>query len=245
MSTQVETKELIPLSSKNLIEEAVKFLGDIQEIKIENDQQYNNALELCKSIKSKANGLEKDRKVIVAPLNQDVKTINAEYKSVTLKLDNAERRIKSAASVYWSEKERKRLEEQRKRDAEAEEQKRKAEEAARKEMEKEQSYREQGRDDMADKAAARAETHIDRATNTVALEVEKMKVSGVHYRTDYEVQVLDKRAAVNDLMASNNFSEHVIIDVKAIAKVAKAFKGKLNIDGLKIIEKKTPVVRGS
>lgn len=236
--------ELIPLDKRELIDSALEFFGNIEEIKVSNEQEYENSLELCKIIKGKANELLATRKALVKPKKDEAKEIEAEFNDPINKLANAESKIKSAASIYYTEKERKRLLEVRKRQAVVDEKNRLEAERAEREQKKADEYREQGKEELADKAEARAEDHADQAINTVAAEVEETKISGVHFRTDYEVKVVDKLKAVNACMASPQFQNHVHIDTKALERVAKAFEGNLNLDGIEVIEKKTPVVRG-
>jgi DNA repair exonuclease SbcCD ATPase subunit len=243
METATVGTELIPRTSIELMEAALEYLNSIREIIIKTQPEYEEAASVCKQIKGHINTLEKNRKELVEPYNKKVKAINDKYKEVTTKLQNGDGHIRQAMSAYYQEQERKRQEEQRKLQAEADEKRRKAEEAARKEAEKVEQYRQEGREEMAQKAEARMETAVEVATTTVAPEVEQKKVSGISYRTEYECHVKDHKAAVLFCIDSPNFVGTVLIDIKAIERAAKAFKGKLSIPGIEIIEKKIPIVR--
>lgn len=234
---------LIPQSSLVLMENALKYLESIKLITIKTEQEYENSASACKEVKAHINSLEKDRKALVNPYNKKVKAINEHYKTVTTKLTNGERQFKGAMSVWYQEDQRKKQEERRKRDAAAEEVRRKAEETARKEAEKAVRYRIEGRNKMAAEAEARMETAVLVSVDTVASEVEEKNVSGISYRTDYVCEVEDLKAAVNYCLDNPMFKAHVILDIKALERVAKAAKGNLGIPGIKVIEKKTPVVR--
>lgn len=239
-----EVKSIVTTEVRALMNQALEFVGTIVEVKPKTDAEYQNAVELCRVCKKHINDLESARKDQVKPLNDEVKAINGEYSTVTTRLLNGETVLKRAMSVYAQEQERKRIEEQRKRDAEAAEARRKAEEAARKEAEKAEAYRQQGRDDMAEKADARVEAHIDRAVNTVAVEVESTaKAAGASYRKDYVFTIVDKRAAILHCIDNPMFADHVALDVKALEKIAKASKGKLVIPGITVRETLTPIVR--
>lgn len=246
METNMETNvgmELIPRASLDLMEAALTYLDTIEEVKIRNHHEYEEAAGICKQIKTHINTLEKSRKELVDPYNKKVSAINAKYKDVTNALQNGDGHIRRAMSTFYQEQERKRQEEQRKRDAEAAELRRKAEEKARLEAEKAEQYRQQGREEMAEKAEARMETQIEIATTVVAPEVEQKKVSGISYRTEYEARINDKKAAVLFCIENPSFIDTVTIDIKAIERAAKAFKGNLAIPGMEIIEKKIPIVR--
>lgn len=240
MEAPKKMTELIPQSSIELMKTALHFLDTMQKVNIRTQDEYENAVGICKQIKSHINSLEKDRRSLVAPYNKKVTAINGKYKDVTSKLKNGDEHIRLAMREYHQEQVLKRQEEQRKREAEAAEIRRKAEKKARLEAEKAAKYREMGREEMAEKAEARVETAVEVAQTTVAPEVEEKKVSGVSYRTKYECVVEDKKTAIHFLVDNPMFIDHVIVDTKAIERAAQAFKGKLEIPGLKINITKIP-----
>ncbi len=234
---------LIPQSNATKMKEALTYLDSIKLVTIATEQENENVGAACKEVKKLYNDLEKDRKALVDPENKRVKAINEHYKTVTSKLQNGERQFKNAMSIFFQAQERKRLEDQRKLEAEAEEIRRKAEEAARKEAEKVEKYREAGREKMAQEAEARMETAVEIVTETVAPEVEQKKVAGISFRTDYICEIENMRAAVDYCLDNPMFRNHVFLDIKALERVAKAAKGELGIPGIKVITKKTPIVR--
>lgn len=241
---EVQTGLVIPEQTQKLMAEAVDYLGSITEIVVKNQGQYDNAVGLCKQIKSYSKKLDEERDGMVRPLNQQVKEVNATFKAITEKLDNGEKRIKSAMGIYFQEQERQRIEAQRKLEAEAEAKRRAAEEKAAEERRKAEEYAAQGRQEMADKAASRAEAQEDRAVNTVAQVIEAPKTEGVAFRTKYTARITDARKVVEYCMVTNPQCVHmIIIDLKVAEKMIEGTKGAMRIPGIEYTETRIPIVR--
>ena len=238
-------KQLIPVESRNLMEEALEYLGSIKEITISNDIEYEATLEVCKSVKKKFNLLEGERKKLVAPLNEQVKEINNEFKVVTTKLTSFESTSKQAAGVYYNKQEMLRLEQQRKLEAQAAEERRKAEEKARLESEKVAKYEAEGRQKLADEARAREEAAQAKATQTVAPVIETKKSSGTSFRKVWKIREantdLDK--AVKYCANEEQFKGFLIIDYKKLEKLCNATKGMMKVPGIEYYEDTISVVR--
>ena len=242
METAVK-KELIPLEARLLIDNALEYIGTITEITVREQAEYDNAVNLCKQIKVLSKRLDEERDGIVRPLNSQVKDVNAEFKTVTDKLDNGERRIKSAMSIWFQEQERKRIEAQRIAQAEADKVARIAAEKAAAERRKQEEYEAQGRQDMADKAAARAELQEDRAINTVAQVIETPKTAGVSFRSKFICSIENKRDVVEHCIKNPHLEHLVMINIKEIEKLADSTKGAMRIPGVSYVETKTPIIR--
>lgn len=229
--------ELIPVETKEKLEQALEFFHSLKEVKFENDEQYKKGLELVKSVKKYIKEIDDDRKSLVKPFNEKVSEINGECNGVINKLKNAENVIKNGMGKYFREEEIKRIEAQRKLEAEAEKKRHQEAERARKEGEKAEAYREQGRDEMADKAEARAETAATIASTIVSPVVENSaKAKGTSFRTVYKVRVDDLTVAADFCLSNQLLVQYVQLDVKGIERLANAQKGKLEIPGIKIIE---------
>ena len=231
------TTSLIPVETQNKLDQALEFFNSLREIKFTNQQEYERGTEKLSEIKGIINGIESDRKELVKPFNQKVKVINNAVKDVREKLENAEKVIKRGMSDYYIAEQRRQQEEQRRLEAEAEERRRREEEKARKEQEKADAYREQGRDEMADKAEARAQTSQEIADTLVAPVVEnKAKQSGTSFTTVYRVEVTDSQKAISALTSNPLLAKYVTIDVKGVERLVAAQKGELSIDGIRIIK---------
>lgn len=228
---------LIPKDTQEKIEKALEFFHSLKEIKFSNDQEYSNGVELCKSVKVHIKTIDDDRKILVKPFNDKVSEINGECNGVIRKLQNAESVIKKGMGSYWQEKDRKRLEDQRKLEAAAEERRRQEAEKARKEAEKAAAYREQGREEMADKAEARAETaQTIASTVTAPIVTNSAKVAGSTFKTVYKAEVTDKKAAIQHMMMNDVLVAYLEIDIKGLERLINAQKGKIEIEGIKVIE---------
>lgn len=228
---------LIPVETKEKIEKALEFFNSLKSVSFNNDQEYENGVELCKSIKQHINTIDSDRKELVKPLNDQVGEINGECNGVIKKLQNAESVIKRGMGDYYAEKERRRIEDQRRLEAEAEERRRQEEEKARKEQQKAEAYREQGREEMAQKAEARAETAASIASTVTAPIVENTaKVNGTSFKKVYKATITNAKDAVQACLMNDILFQYVSIDLKGIEKLAGTQKGMLNIPGIFIKE---------
>lgn len=236
MSSEVHETSLIPVETKNKLTKALEFFHSLKEVKFTNEEEYNNGVELCRSVKSHINQIDSDRKELVKPFNDKVGIINGECNGIIAKLKNAETVIKKGMGDYFQAKERKRIEDQRKLEAEAEEKRRKEAEKARAEAEKAEAYREQGREEMADKAEARAETAASTASTLVApIVTNSAKVSGTSFKTVYKAEVMDAVTAAQSCLSNDMLKQYVSVDIKGIEKLANAMKGNLKVDGIRIV----------
>ena len=237
--------QLIPFEKKERLEKALEWCESLREITIDNQEQYDNAVDLCKQVKTGINSLESDRKELVKPYKDKTSKIDAEYREVRTDLQNAEKVIKDGMNKFWRQQEMKRIEEQKKREAEAEKERKKAEEKAEAERLKAEAYREQGREDMAAKAEARAETAETVSSSIAPVAVENTaKTSGVSYRTVYKVTVINHSRAIEALAKNEMFHQFLEVDVKGLEKMVNSSKGKLKLpEGLLVTEETISSVR--
>ena len=239
-----EQNSLIPVESMQLMAQALDFFGTITSVTITNDAENENISALNKKVKGYIKDLEADRKVIVGPYNDKVSSINSEYKTVREKLENAGKKIDSALGIYYQEKLRIAAAAQARVDAEAAEIRRKAEEAALKELEKAQTYEAEGRQELADKAQARAEEKITVAQTAVAPVVQAPpKIQGQSFRTDYIVEILNKETAVKAMIGNPVYAAMISIDIVKLQALAKTLNGKLGIPCVQVTTKQTPITR--
>lgn len=249
MATETTTTtELIPVEKQQSIENASKmimeFLKGAKQIKITSQDEYDNSVEICKKIMAKIKELESDRVELVKPIKDQATKIDQRYREVRCVLENGESVFKSAMKVWFAEQERKRIEEQRKLEAEAEAKRKAEEERALKELQKAEEYRAQGREAMAEKAEARAETSINVAQSTVAQVVtNSAKVAGVGFRKVIKARIINEAKA--KLSCCNNpvLSSYVTLDIKGLERLATAQKGNLQIDGIEFFEDFSTAVR--
>lgn len=244
--TNVHEKQLIPADAREQLDNALTQWGNVSEITVSNDQEYEYAIEVCRQVKTCVSDLENKRKELVKPYKDPAAKIDAAYKAVRVPLENGERQLKAAAARYHREQEQKRIEAQRRAEAEAEEKRRKEEERARREREKAAQYAEQGREDLAEKAQARADVHEDRADTIVseAPAMQTAKPKGVSYRKVYKVsKITDKRKAAEFCLRNPLLADLVEINATALERLMNGAKRKIEIPGLTVIEDYSTAVR--
>ena len=101
----------IPADVAVRVNEEIKALIAGAKIdRVENEEQANLALQICKECKVFGAGLETMRKDMVSPFTEKVKNINAFFKSGTTITDRIEDNVKSVIRVYQNEIEKKRIE---------------------------------------------------------------------------------------------------------------------------------------
>jgi hypothetical protein len=244
METTLETTALIPQESRDKLNEALTFFESLRSIKVSSQSEYDKALELEKQVKTKINELEKDRKVLVEPDTKRIDNINAEYRAVRLKLENAEKVIKRGRTDFFEEQERKRIEMQRKAEAEAAEVRRKAEEKAEAERKKAEEYARQGKEEMAAKAFARADSAQVKAEQTVApIVAPTYKGQGASFKDDWVVEVKSTTEAITGCLANPVLQQFVSLDVAGLQKLTRSMKGNITIPGCTIRATKVPITR--
>jgi len=144
-------------------------------------------------------------------------------------LEEAETQIKAKMSVYIMEQEEKAKKEQ--------EALRKAqEEEALKQLAEAEKLKAEGKD-----LEAQIQEEMAYAIDEVKTVVEPtiQKQEGISYMTDYSIEIVD----ANKVPTYINGIEIRPIDIQAIKKLAKASKGKIEIEGIKILERKIMKVR--
>lgn len=228
---------LIPTELKEKIEEAMIFFFSLREISFSNDEEYENGTEKCRQAKDFINIIEKRRKELILPFEKEIEKINNPCLDVVKKLKTSECVMKEGMAEYFKQKERSRLESQLKLEAEANERRRQETEKVRKETEKANAYREQGRNEMADKAEARAATAAIMVHSIVPAIVENgARTKGTTFTKKWEVNIFDLKKAVRFCIDNDILSRYVTLDMRGLQKLVNAQKGQILIDGIKIIE---------
>lgn len=217
-------------SELTIIENEQKsILDQIQEITINNEEDNIKAGNFLKQIKPVIKNIKEYWKPLKESASKAHKDLCNREKCMLEPLEQAEIQIKAKMSVYITEQEEKaRREQEALRKAQQEEALRQLAEAEKlkaegKEMEA------QIQEEMA--------YAIDEVKTVVEPTIQKQE--GISYMTDYEIVVVDN----NKVPTYVNGFEIRPIDVQAIKKLAKASKGQIQIEGIKILEKKVMKVR--
>lgn len=205
------------------------LLEQIKEITIDNEEDNINAGTFLKQIKP----IIKNIKEYWKPLKESAKKAHsdlcAKEKEMLMPLEEAETQIKAKMTVYIMEQEEKAKKEQ--------EALRKAqEEEALKQLAEAEKLKAQGKE-----LEAQIQEEMAYAIDEVKTVVEPtiQKQEGISYMADYSIVVID----ANKVPAYMNGIEIRPIDIQAIKKLAKASKGKIEIEGIKILERKIMKVR--
>ena len=213
-----------------VIQNEQKFILDqIQEITINNDEDNIKAGNFLKQIKPAIKNIKDYWK----PLKESAKKAHTDLcnreKEMLEPLELAEMKIKAKMSVYITEQEEKaRREQETLRKAQEEEALRQLAEA--------EKLKAEGKELEAQMQEEMAYA-IDEVKTVVTPTIQKQE--GISYMTDYEILIVD----ANKVPTYINGIEIRPIDIQAIKKLAKASKGQIQIDGIKILEKKVMKVR--
>jgi len=99
MKTEIE-KPRLPREVNALIGTMHKFIVSTNVIEIQDVDQRTSALELTKTVKNYAKDLEAARTILVKPLNDKVKDINAYFKTKSVPLLEIEQSLKTAILTF-------------------------------------------------------------------------------------------------------------------------------------------------
>lgn len=219
----------IAFAHDELATEAVNSTSLVLEqayaIKIKNDQDFADAGDFLRDLKTRAAEIDDLRKTMTKPLDEAKQRIMDFFRPATKRLQDAEIAVKSAISGYTQEQKRRRLEEQAR-----------AEEALRKERERLQAeaekLRAKGRDELAEAKQQTAEM----LTGVVIPAAPDPAATGVITRTVWRaevIEIIDLCRAVADGRASTNFIQP---NMTALDAWARAVKATFDVPGCRAVE---------
>ena len=135
---------------------------------INTEEEYNNAAVVIKSIKDHKKSVEEQKSIVVPPLFKTYKDTLAPFSLVLDNIEDKVTAIESAGRIFRKKIEAEAAEKQRLLDVAAAQERKKAEDKAEAERIKADAYRNEGREDMAVKADARADKAEEKADSVVA-----------------------------------------------------------------------------
>lgn len=217
----VATVELPKAANKEM--EIKQEVGQVElrakGIIISTDVEYQEAAELAKEIKSKAGFVTDFFKPMKDSAYQAHKAVCDREKQMLEPLQNAEKTLKKSMTAYIQDQERKRLELEAKMKREAEEEKeRKLNEAIELEA--------QGKSEEAEAAMLDAQFTENAGKGTVVMATPK--VSGVSNSKDWEIESIDHGKVPVNISGV----EIRPVDEKAVMRLIRASKGKIQIPGI-------------
>lgn len=205
-----------------LDEKALAELAQAQAITISSNQEYEDAGNILKQVKSRQRELEAQQKDTTAPINEALKKVRELFRGPLDKLSQAEQIIKRGMGE-WYRKEQQRIENER----------RAAAEAARKEQERlaKRAEKAAGKGDD-EKAIA---LHMQAANVApVAVQAEAPKASGVVVRYRYTAEVTDFPALVRAVAEGKASIELLSPNTSEIGKRARALKSEFHVPGITV-----------
>ena len=205
-------------------QEQKSILEQIQEITINNEEDNIKAGNFLKQIKPVMKNIKEYWKPLKESASKAHKDLCEREKVMLKPLEEAETQIKAKMSVYITEQEEKARREQ--------EALRKAqEEEALKQLAEAEKLKSEGKE-----FEAQMQEEMAYAIDTVKTVVQPtiQKQEGISYVDDYEIVVVDNSKVPTYV----NGIEIRPVDVQAIKKLAKASKGQIQIEGIKILSKK-------
>ncbi len=209
-------------------EELTVQVSDIETIAntlvVLNDKDYETAGELGVQIKTKIAEVTEFFAPMKKAANEAHKNVCSREKEMLAPLKSAEAILKKTMGEYVTKKERERREaEERARKLAHEEAERKLAEAV---------DAEQKGDHAASEAALLDAEISDTASRSITINQQQPKTKGVSVKTDWEITNIDLAKVPNDVMG-------VLIrpvDEKAVLKIIRASKGKVQIPGITYTE---------
>ena len=227
---QEEVHFLITLSDRavTLTHEAAGIINKCKAVKVQNDTQRGNILELVKQIKTVSKNLEAERMATTRPMDDAKKQIMDLYWGPLDNLTKAESTIKGAVIAYDNEKRRQAAELQRKLQAEADAK-------ARKERErleaKAQKAMEAGK---VEKAEALHEQAEEVQVFVPIVETLVAKTAGVSTRKVWKHKIVDVSKLPRKYMIPNE---------AMLAALAKSTQGNIPVAGVEFYQEDILAVR--
>lgn len=191
---------------------------------VSSEPEYEAAGEYIAGLKRYKNALEKERKELVDPLNQHVKTINNKFKPHSDAIDKAIAQVNAKMVGYFRGQERIRLE------AEAQ-----AAEKARKEQERLQKRAEAAAAKGQEEKAAALQAQAEIVTPVAVQPTVHKQTGATTIAVTWSVQVYDKLALIEAVAAGKASMELLEPNMTALNQMARANKDTLNIPGVKAV----------
>lgn len=205
-----------------LIAATTQVVAEAEAFKVTTAEQYTEAGELLKRVKSRAKELEEEELKITRPINAGLKAVRDLFRTPRQRAASAESVLKRAMIAFTAEQDRKRRELQAQQ-----------EEAARREREKLAR--------QAERAAAkgkveRAAELEQRAATVVApvVQIEQPKVAGISDRKVWKAECTDLKALVKAIAEGRAPLSYVMANDKVLGQQARSLKSEFVCDGVRV-----------
>jgi len=235
--------DLVPMEAKHELKR-IREHWESLEVTITNEQEYIGAGDVRSALKDSEKEIKHLKKIhVMDKYYEPYKQVSEIFKHYDDFIQSKIRSINKAISDYDAEQERIRLEEQCRLDAKAERERKKAEERAERERKKAEEYASKGRDDLAEKALARAENAEMSAAEVITPVVERVTntSASVSFREQPECVIEDHNEAVKALADNPALAGFLTINTADLAKMWKAGGKTVSIPGLTFKINRVPV----
>ena len=240
----MDIKELIPIQLKELVKEALNFCDSITKIMITTQKEYISNCELTKKVTGYSKQIEKERKALLAPFEQQKKEINIYFKTIQHPLSNLREKLRDSLEDYTEKQTQKRFAAQRKANAEAEKECQRLAAQAKRDEEKARKAAEKGKTKKAEAFQERSAVRQEMAEKVVPIEIPKEmpKVEGISYRTDWSAKVTDKEKFIAYCLQHEKF-DYLEINMSLLNIHAKGFKNTIELPGIEFCSTKIQITR--
>jgi hypothetical protein len=227
------------MNALEAVKAEVTALAIVPDYKVTVPDEAKGASDALGKIKTLAKQLEQARKDELAPVEDQIRTINAKYTEPRDLLVNAERVLKGALLTFRQSEERRLEGERRAAEAAAVQERARLEEQARKQRAaaaaQAQKLEAQGKSERAEAAREAGElqaTATEHVAQLVAAPVTASgptKLEGTSVREVWKAKVIDPKAFLEALLASPyDLNEVVSFSQSGLNKLAGTLKGKMD-----------------
>ncbi|MBA7470152.1 hypothetical protein ES707_05430 [subsurface metagenome] len=239
-----DSKELIPIQSKELVKEALDFCQSIAEIVIMTEDEYVNNCEVTKKVTNYSKDIDKKRKELLEPLKKQKAIINDYFNGVLNPIENLREKLRNSLTDYTEKQKQKRLEVKRRADAEAEKERQRLAAQAKRDKEKARKAAEEGKTKKAEAFQERSAVRQEMAEKVKPVEIPKEvpKVAGISYRTDWSAKVVDIEKFIAYCLQYKKF-EYLEINMSLLNKHATDFKDTIKLPGIEFCSTQVQVTR--
>jgi hypothetical protein len=227
------TKQIIEVnvdeSSLALMASGVQVASVVMELSISNDDEYTNAAEFSKRVRSIQKDLNATRLSITAPLDEAKKTVMDLFRDSLSRLEKAQAVLDSGIRNYAVRKENERIEEQRRAAAVAA-----AEEARKRALLQEQIRKaeEAGREARVEALREKVElVHVPIVPKKVH---QAPKVAGVSLPKSWKAAVQDYTKIPQEMYINDPKIQAQILSI--LNGIARSTRGGMKVDGVSFFE---------
>lgn len=205
---------------------------------VESQEDYNEAADLRKQLKSRRKVLDDERKKVVQPLDKIRQTVQGWFKPALDAIDSGVAVLDRNMGTWYQEQERKRREAERRI---REQQEREAEQARKNAEKKAERLRAKGDEDRAQEVIDQVEQAPPPPAPVLS---GPNQPEGTHARKYYKAEVVDKRKLIAAVAAGEVPDDVLVPDMKVLNGLARSLKQSLKYPGVRVVEDTKPVTRG-